>query len=93
MDSFKFKIILQEKISKKNINNISDENVSFLVKKSILRLFGELSLQKFYFEINKLDNEENTFTISYLSDFKKKLTTALLLLTDLEYNIRVIIYR
>ena len=91
MDSFDFKLILQEKASEKLINGLSDENMSLLIKKSIVRLFGELYLGKFYFQVKTINKKENIFNISFISEYKKKLITALLLLSDLEYNLRVII--
>ena len=90
MDSFDFKLILQEKASEKQINGISDENMSILIKKSIIRLFGELYLGKIYFQVKAINEKENIFNISFISEYKKQLITALLLISDLEYNLRVI---
>ncbi len=90
MDSFDFKLLLQEKASEKQINGISDENMSILIKKSIIRLFGELYLGKIYFQVKAINEKENIFNISFISEYKKQLITALLLISDLEYNLRVI---
>ena len=62
-----------------------------IIKKSIIRLFGELYLGKFYFTVKSINLEENLYKISFISEYKKKLMTALLLISDLEYNVRVII--
>ena len=62
-----------------------------IIKKSIIRLFGELYLGKFYFTVKSINLEENLYNISFISEYKKKLMTALLLISDLEYNVRVII--
>ena len=67
--------------------------MSFLIKKSIIKLFGELYLGKFSFKLKKINEKENIFNISFISDYKNKLITALLLISDLEYNIRVIIFK
>ena len=91
MESFNFKLILQEKTSEKIINGLSDENMNFLIKKSIIRLFGELYLGKFYYKIKTINEKENIYNISFISEYKKKLITALLLISDLEYNLRIII--
>lgn len=92
MDSFNFKLLLQEKSTEKIINSLSDENMSFLIKKSIIKLFGELYLGKFSFKVKTINEKENIFNISFISDYKNKLITALLLISDLEYNIRVLIF-
>ena len=65
--------------------------MSILIKKSIIRLFGELYLGKFVFNVKSVNKKENIFNISFIQDYKNKLITALLLISDLEYNIRVII--
>ena len=91
MDSFNFKLLLQDKLTQSKAGNLSDENMSLLIKKSIIRLFGELYLGKFYFTVKSINLEENLYNISFISEYKKKLMTALLLISDLEYNIRVII--
>ena len=91
MDSFNFKLILKEKTSEKEINGLSDENMSILIRKSIIRLFGELYLGKFCFTVKLLNEKENIFNITFIPDYKNKLITALLLISDLEYNLRVII--
>ena len=91
MDSFNFKLILREKYNDSQIDNISDENMTFLISKSIIRLFGELYLGKCSFKIKTVNGEQNTYNISFISKYKKELITALLLITDLEYNIRIII--
>ena len=91
MDSFNFKLLLQDKLTKSKAGNLSDENMSLLIKKSIIRLFGELYLGKFYFTVKSINLEENLYNISFISEYKKKLMTALLLISDLEYNVRVII--
>ena len=64
--------------------------MSILIKKSIIRLFGELYLGKIYFQVKAINEKENIFNISFISDYKKQLITALLLISDLEYNLRVI---
>ena len=92
MDSFNFKLILKEKNNEKEINGLSDNNLDILLKKSIIRLFGELYLGKCYYKIKTINEKENLFNISFISEYKNKLTTALLLISDLEYNIRIIIY-
>ena len=91
MDSFNFKLLLQDKLSQSQAGNLSEENMSLLIKKSIIRLFGELYLGKFYFNVKTVNLEENLYNISFISEYKKKLITALLLISDLEYNVRVII--
>ena len=91
MDSFNFKLLLQDKLTQSKAGNLSDENMSLLIKKSIIRLFGELYLGKFYFTVKSINLEENLYNISFISEYKKKLITALLLISDLEYNVRVII--
>ena len=91
MDSFNFKLLLQDKLTQSKAGNLSDENMSLLIKKSIIRLFGELYLGKFYFTVKSINLEENLYKISFISEYKKKLITALLLISDLEYNVRVII--
>lgn len=91
MDSFNFKLLLQDKLTQSKAGNLSDENMSLLIKKSIIRLFGELYLGKFYFTVKSINLEENLYKISFISEYKKKLMTALLLISDLEYNVRVII--
>ena len=91
MDSFNFKLLLQDKLTQSKAGNVSDENMSLLIKKSIIRLFGELYLGKFYFTVKSINLEENLYNISFISEYKKKLMTALLLISDLEYNVRVII--
>ena len=93
MDSINFKLLLQDKLSQSQAGNLSNENMSLLIKKSILRLFGELYLGKFYFNVKTINPEENIYNISFISEYKKKLITALLLISDLEYNIRIIIYK
>ena len=91
MDSFNFKLLLQDKLTQSKAGNLSDENMSLLIKKAIIRLFGELYLGKFYFTVKSINLEENLYNISFISEYKKKLMTALLLISDLEYNVRVII--
>ena len=91
MDSFNFKLLLQDKLTQSKAGNLSDENMSLLIKKSIIRLFGELYLGKFYFTVKSINLEENLYKISFISEYKKKLMAALLLISDLEYNVRVII--
>ena len=91
MDSFNFKLLLQDKLSNSIIEKLSDENMSLLIKKSIIRLFGELYLGKFYFTVKAINLEENIYNISFISEYKNKLITALLMISDLEYNVRVII--
>ena len=91
MDSFNFKLLLQDKLTQSKAGNLSDENMSLLIKKSIIRLFGELYLGKFYFTVKSINLEENLYKITFISEYKKKLMTALLLISDLEYNVRVII--
>ena len=91
MDSFNFKLLLQDKINQSTVGNLSDENMSLLIKKSIVRLFGELYLGKFYFKVKAVNLEQNLYNISFISEYKKKLMTALLLISDLEYNVRIII--
>ena len=91
MDSFNFKLLLQDKLNQSTIGNLSDENMSLLIKKSIIRLYGELYLGKFYFTVKGINLDENTYNISFISEYKNKLITALLLISDLEYNVRVII--
>ena len=91
MDSFNFRLLLQEKSSESQINSLSEENMSFLIKKSIIRLFGELYVGKFYFILKTINEKENIFNISFISEYKNKLITALLLISDLEYNIRVVL--
>ena len=91
MDSFNFKLLLQDKLSNSIIGKLSDENMSLLIKKSIIRLFGELYLGKFYFTVKAINLEENIYNISFISEYKNKLITALLMISDLEYNVRVII--
>ena len=93
MDSFNFKLLLQEKSTEKIINSLSDENMSFLIKKSIIKLFGELYLGKFSFKVKTINEKENIFNILFIINYKNKLITALLLISDLEYNIRVIIFK
>ena len=93
MDSFNFKLLLQDKLSQSQVGNLSEENMSLLIKKSIIRLFGELYLGKFYFKIKTINLEENLYNISFISDYKNKLITALLLISDLEYNVRIIIMK
>ena len=91
MDSLNFRLLLQEKSRESQINSLSEENMSFLIKKSIIRLFGELYVGKFYFTLKTINEKENIFNISFISDYKNKLLTALLLISDLEYNIRVVL--
>ncbi len=93
MDSFNFKLLLQDKLTQSKAGNLSDENMSLLIKKSIIRLFGELYLGKFSFKVKTINEKENIFNISFITDYKNKLITALLLISDLEYNIRVIIFK
>ena len=91
MDSFNFRLLLQEKSSESQINSLSEENMSFLIKKSIIKLFGELYVGKFCFTLKAINEKENIFNISFISEYKNKLITALLLISDLEYNIRVVL--
>ena len=93
MDSFNFKLLLQDKLSKSQVGNLSEENMSLAIQKSIIRLYGELYLGKIYFNVKSINPEENLYNISFISDYKKKLIAALLFISDLEYNVRVIIYK
>ena len=54
MDSFNFKLLLQDKINQSTVGNLSDENMSLLIKKSIVRLFGELYLGNRYIGIERI---------------------------------------
>ena len=53
------KLLLQEKSTEKIINSLSDENMSFLIKKSIIKLFGELYVGKFCFTLKAINEKEN----------------------------------
>ena len=87
----KFNIIIINKESNKIENNISLENMKFLLNKSILRIFGSLVASKLIFEIKKL-SENNEFQIQLFKFQKLKLITSLLMISDLEFNIRVNIF-
>ena len=77
MDSFNFKLLLQDKLNHSTLGNLSDENMSLLIKKSIVRLFGELYLGKFSFKVKAINLEQNLYTIInylflyYLNIFQK----------------------
>ena len=94
MDSeiIKFNIIIINKESNKIENNISLENMKFLLNKSILRIFGSFIASKLIFEIKKISENNNNFQIEFLKFQKLKLLTSLLMISDLEFNIRVNIY-
>jgi hypothetical protein len=87
----KFNIIIINKESNKIENNISLENMKFLLNKSILRIFGSFVASKLIFEIKKL-SENNEFQIQLFKFQKLKLITSLLMISDLEFNIRVNIF-
>ena len=87
----KFNIIIINKESNKIENNISLENMKFLLNKSILRIFGSFVASKLIFEIKKL-SENNDFQIQLFKFQKLKLITSLLMISDLEFNIRVKIF-
>ena len=87
----KFNIIIINKESNKIENNISLENMKFLLNKSILRIFGSFVASKLIFEIKKL-SENNEFQIQLFKFQKLKLITSLLMISDLEFNIRVKIF-
>ena len=87
----KFNIIIINKESNKIENNISLENMKFLLNKSILRIFGSFVASKLIFEIKKL-SENNDFQIELFKFQKLKLLTSLLMISDLEFNIRVKIF-
>ena len=87
----KFNIIIINKESNKIENNISLENMKFLLNKSILRIFGSFIASKLIFEIKKL-SENNDFQIELFKFQKLKLLTSLLMISDLEFNIRVNIF-
>ena len=87
----KFNIIIINKESNKIENNISLENMKFLLNKSILRIFGSFVASKLIFEIKKL-SENNDFQIQLFKFQKLKLITSLLMISDLEFNIRVNIF-
>ena len=87
----KFNIIIINKESNKIENNISLENMKFLLNKSILRIFGSFISSKLIFEIKKL-SENNDFQIELFKFQKLKLLTSLLMISDLEFNIRVNIF-
>ena len=87
----KFNIIIINKESNKIENNISLENMKFLLNKSILRIFGSFVASKLIFEIKKL-SENNDFQIELFKFQKLKLLTSLLMISDLEFNIRVNIF-
>ena len=87
----KFNIIIINKESNKIENNISLENMKFLLNKSILRIFGSFVASKLIFEIKKL-SENNEFQIQLFKFQKLKLITYLLMISDLEFNIRVNIF-
>ena len=86
----KFNIIIINKESNKIENNITLENMKFLLNKSILRIFGSFVASKLIFEIKKLS--ENDFQIQLFKFQKLKLITSLLMISDLEFNIRVKIF-
>ena len=81
----KFNIIIINKESNKIENNISLENMKFLLNKSILRIFGSFVASKLIFEIKKL-SENNEFQIQLFKFQKLKLITSLLMISDLEFN-------
>ena len=87
----KFNIIIINKESNKIENNITLENMKFLLNKSILRIFGSFVASKLIFEIKKL-SENNEFQIQLFKFQKLKLITSLLMISDLEFNIRVNIF-
>ena len=87
----KFNIIIINKESNKIENNITLENMKFLLNKSILRIFGSFVASKLIFEIKKL-SENNDFQIQLFKFQKLKLITSLLMISDLEFNIRVKIF-
>ena len=87
----KFNIIIINKESNKIENNITLENMKFLLNKSILRIFGSFIASKLIFEIKKL-SENNDFQIELFKFQKLKLLTSLLMISDLEFNIRVNIF-
>ena len=87
----KFNIIIINKESNKIENNITLENMKFLLNKSILRIFGSFVASKLIFEIKKL-SENNDFQIQLFKFQKLKLITSLLMISDLEFNIRVNIF-
>ena len=41
MDSFNFKLLLQDKINQSTVGNLSDENMSLLIKKSIMFIINK----------------------------------------------------
>lgn len=80
---------IMEKSSNSLVTDISNDNVKFLIDKSILKIFGQFTAAKIQYRINRISNKTNQYEISYYKKDKNKILTALLLVSDLEYKIRM----
>lgn len=80
---------IMEKSTNSLVSDISNDNVKFLIDKSILKIFGQFTAAKIQYRINKVNNKTNQYEISYYKKDKNKILTALLLVSDLEYKIRM----
>ena len=88
MDKILFKIFINEKLNLDKSVQIGINNVKFLVDKSIVKLFGELIARKTAYSLSQ-KGSENTYEIAFYKKTRNQILTALVMASDLEYNIRI----
>lgn len=83
-----FQVFITEVVSNKEISTLTLENMKFLIDKSIVKLFGVLIAHKISYKLTMSD-KTNIFEIAFHKKNKDELLTALAMISDLEYKIRI----
>ncbi|MCQ2820657.1 MAG: hypothetical protein MJ252_25610, partial [archaeon] len=89
LETKKFFILMRDKLTQQSIENISLDNMQFYFKNSLLRVFGCFAESKVFFNLNKLKDIPNGFEISYSKKERGTVISSLVLIADLEYDIRI----
>lgn len=87
-ETISFQAFIIEVINNNEITGLSVENMKFLLDKSIIKLFGALIGHKLSYKLTMI-NKANIFELTFPNKNKNILLTALMMISDLEYKIRI----